>query len=316
MSFAQRQSQMAVKDLYPSRTEAEPFVLERADPVIHSPVDGPGPLTAGQRRSYQQDGFIVLEDVFSPAEVAALRAGAEELRVAPSRLDRETIVAEPGENGAVRSIFATHLQDKRFADLCADERLAGIARYLLNDDVYIHQARLNYKPAFKGREFYWHSDFETWHAEDGMPRMRALSMSVMLTDNHPQAGPTMFVPGSHRSFVSCVGATPDNNYRQSLRKQEIGVPDTENLKRLVAEGNIVAPAPRAGSVVIFECNVMHGSNGNITPLQRINAFFVFNAWSNRLIAPFAGTRPRPEFIAHRNVDTPLPVEADVATAPA
>src|SRR3546814_3200003 len=56
--------------------------------------------------------------------------------------------------------------------LAADERLAGVARFLLDDTVYIHQSRLNYKPGFQGKEFYWHSDFETWHVEDGMPRMR------------------------------------------------------------------------------------------------------------------------------------------------
>src|SRR5690606_26110470 len=68
---------------------------------------------------------------------------------------------------------------------------------------------------------------------------------------------------------------------------------------------ISAPAPKAGSVVVFDCNTMHGSNGNITPYGRSNAFVVFNAWSNRLVAPFGETRPRPEFIAHREVAEPI-----------
>src|SRR3546814_19751740 len=72
---------------------------------------------------------------------------------------------------------------------------------------YIHQSRLNYKPGFKGKEFYWHSDFETWHVEDGMPRMRALSMSVLLAENTPHNGPLMLIPGSHQSFLTCVGET-------------------------------------------------------------------------------------------------------------
>jgi len=56
---------------------------------------------------------------------------------------------------------------------------------------------------------------------------------------------------------------------------------------------------------VFDCNTMHGSNGNITPYGRSNAFIVFNAWSNRLVAPFGDTKPRPEFIAHREVDGPI-----------
>ena len=53
-----------------------------------------------------------------------------------------------------------------------------IAEQILGSQVYIHQSRVNLKPGFKGKEFYWHSDFETWHIEDGMPRMRALSCSI------------------------------------------------------------------------------------------------------------------------------------------
>ncbi|MFB2351798.1 phytanoyl-CoA dioxygenase family protein, partial [Priestia megaterium] len=73
--------------------------------------------------------------------------------------------------------------------LAADERLVAIANHILGDEVYLHQTRLNYKPGFDGKEFYWHSDFETWHTEDGMPRMRAISMSVQLVDNFAFNGP-------------------------------------------------------------------------------------------------------------------------------
>src|SRR3546814_15779732 len=90
-----------------------------------------------------------------------------------------TIVTEP-QSREIRSIFEIHAQSPVMARLAADARLADVARFLLGDEVYIHQSRLNYKPGFKGREFYWHSDFETWHVEERMPRMRALSMSVTI----------------------------------------------------------------------------------------------------------------------------------------
>ncbi len=295
------------EDPYPSRVAAEATMLPRLDPVVRRDPRYPAPLTEDRLAAYEHDGFMVLEDVFDATEVAALRRQADALRAAQATLEPGTVIREPGQAdaGAVRSVFAIHRQSDAFAALVADHRLAGLAAALLGDEVYIHQSRLNFKPAFHGKEFYWHSDFETWHTEDGMPRMRALSMSIMLDDNHPQAGPTMFVPGSHRRYVTCVGQTPEDHYKASLRKQEYGVPDHDSLRRLVDEGGIAAPAPRAGSVVVFDCNTMHGSNGNITPFGRSNAFVVFNAWSNRLVAPFGDTRPRPEFIAHREVDGPI-----------
>src|SRR5690606_41784674 len=103
-------------------------------------------------------------------------------------INRDTLILEP-DSEELRSIFAIHAQSLLFARLAADERLAGIARYLLGDEVYIHQSRLNYKPGFFGKEFYWHSDFETWHVEDGMPRMRWLSTPISLKQNTGDSAP-------------------------------------------------------------------------------------------------------------------------------
>src|SRR3546814_3582850 len=119
------------------------------------------------------------------------------------------------------------------ARLAADDRLAGVARFLLGDDVYVHQSRLNYKPGFVGKEFYWHSDFETWHVEDGMPQMRALSMSILLAPNTVLNGPLMIIPGSHRKYLTCVGETPEDHYRSSLKKQERSEEHTSELQSLM-----------------------------------------------------------------------------------
>ena len=292
------------EDIYTTRLATKPETIARRDRVVHASGQTNPPICPSLISDFERDGFIVLEDVFTPEEVARMRGTANEMRDYPDSLADETVVSERN-GGAVRSVFAIHRQTSDFDIVSRDKRLADVARYILGDEVYIHQSRLNYKPAFKGKEFYWHSDFETWHAEDGMPQMRALSMSVMLTDNHPQAGPVMFVPGSHETFVSCVGETPEDNYKASLKKQETGIPDAEIISNLVDDGGIVAPAPKAGSVVIFDCNTLHASNGNITPFERMNAFFVFNAWSNRLEKPFAAPSARPEHIAHRKVETPL-----------
>src|SRR3546814_10029993 len=64
-----------------------------------------------------------------------------------------TIVTEP-QSREIRSIFEIHAQSPVMARLAADARLADVARFLLDDEVYIHQSRPNHKPGFKGREFY------------------------------------------------------------------------------------------------------------------------------------------------------------------
>ena len=294
-------------DLYPSRSTPKPRFVERCDPVVYSEWSPGAPLTRDQVNAYERNGFLALEGLLRADEVELLLGESARLRADPAALEDETVISEPGA-GAVRSVFKIHRQNDVFARLACDARLAGIAQFLLGDDVYIHQSRLNYKPGFQGKEFYWHSDFETWHVEDGMPRMRALSMSVLLTENTPANGPTMFMPGSHKRYAACVGETPDDHYKQSLKKQEYGVPDEASLADLASSG-IEMPTGPAGTVVIFDCNVMHGSNSNITPMPRSNAFLVFNAVSNKLEAPFGPMTPRPEFIAARErTEAITPVE--------
>lgn len=285
-------------DCYPTRVADRPSITERLDPVIPGDVDGP--LDPELLASFEDDGFLVLPDVFGKDEVSAINAELDRLAVDRGIRELPQAIIEP-DSDALRSIFEVHALNDVFAHLVRDRRLVDVSRQLLSSDVYVHQSRVNMKPGFRGREFYWHSDFETWHAEDGMPRMRAVSCSISLTDNYPWNGPLLVLAGSHQWFVSCVGETPARHFEQSLRRQEYGVPDDESLAELTRRGRVEQVVGPAGSVVFFDCNVMHGSNGNITPYPRRNAFFVYNSVENALEAPFAAGEPRPSYIASRDV---------------
>jgi ectoine hydroxylase len=292
----------AVPDPYPSRSATACVALPRVDPVVWG--DGEGPLDAAALETYDTRGFLCVDGLLGGDEVATLRDELDRLRAAWAGGGDARVVIEPG-SGEVRSIFEVHALSERIARLFRDPRLLDTARQILGSEVYLHQTRINCKPGFRGREFYWHSDFETWHVEDGMPRMRALSCSISLTDNTAHNGPLMLIPGSHREFIACVGETPENHYRQSLRRQEYGVPEDGQLARLADRGGIESFTGRAGGVVFFDCNTMHGSNSNISPAPRANIFAVYNSVENVLTAPYCGLVPRPQFIANRRNFSPL-----------
>ncbi|MFC3608159.1 ectoine hydroxylase [Stutzerimonas tarimensis] len=294
-------------DLYPSRQQDQPSRQARIDPVVHRTDLENAPIAASRIERFERDGYLVVPSLFSAEEVAVFRAEMERILADPAVAESPKSILEP-DSGAVRSVFEIHKDNPLFARVARDQRTAGIARFILGGDLYIHQSRMNFKPGFTGREFYWHSDFETWHVEDGMPRMRCLSCSILLTDNETWNGPLMLVPGSHKQYIRCVGATPENHYEKSLRKQEFGVPDNASLTDLVARHGIDVATGPAGSVVFFDCNVLHGSNGNITPAARSNLFFVYNHMDNRLQAPFCEQPPRPAFVAERTDFTPLDIQ--------
>ncbi|HET7578067.1 MAG TPA: ectoine hydroxylase [Bacillales bacterium] len=289
-----------MQNLYPSRRSTEVEITRRKDPVIHS---GPGqkgdtPLTEEQLTSYEKNGYLFLKDFFPADELEKLQNEIQLIRDEYQTIDIPEVVREPTSD-EIRSVFAIHQKNDLFHKISSDRRLLDIVTHLLGSEVYVNQSRINYKPGFSGKEFYWHSDFETWHIEDGMPRMRAVSVSIALSDNYVYNGPLMLVPGSHQYFVSCIGETPEHHYKTSLKKQEFGVPDHLTMGWITKEYGIDIPTGPAGSVLLFECNTMHGSNGNITPFGRNNLFMVYNSVENRLVEPFSGDEPRPEFIAAR-----------------
>ncbi|UJQ93082.1 ectoine hydroxylase [Mariluticola halotolerans] len=296
-------------DDYPSRSSGTEQWLERKDPVFWGKWTPEAPLTRTEAESFAKKGYLVLKSLFTPQEVQALQAESARLRAPGAKLDKETLITEPGSDD-VRTIFQLEQQSALFNRLANHKRLAAIASFLLDDEVYIHQSRLNYKPGYAGKEFYWHSDFETWHAEDGMPRMRAISASVLLSDNDAMNGPLMLMPGSQDHFIACAGETPEDNHKSSLKKQEVGVPSEESLLKLAETFGIEYAAGDAGTVILFDCNTMHGSNGNITPFPRSNAFFVYNAMSNQLQAPFGAKKPRPAFLANRGEPKPVTLDPE------
>lgn len=285
-------------DLYPSRTATE-VTIPRKDPVVWSPQDAPGPITRSDLQSYEDNGFLAVEELITPEEVGVYRSELDRLVADPLIRADERAIVEP-KSEKVRSVFEIHKISEVFAGLVRDERLLGRARQILGSDVYVHQSRINVKPGFGASGFYWHSDFETWHAEDGLPRMRAVSVSIALTENYDTNGGLMIMPGSHRTYVGCNGVTPKDNYKRSLQMQDAGIPSDEVLTEFADRYGIKLFTGKAGSATWFDCNAMHGSGDNITPYPRSNVFIVFNSVDNAAEEPFAAPVRRPEFIGARD----------------
>lgn len=291
------------RDLYPTRVIGESVPQPRIDPTVWG--QAPGPLDGEQLNRYESNGYLVLDDLLSGQEVDLYRAELQRLSEDPVLRASERVILEP-ESDELRSVFEVEKVSQLFADLLQSSRLTDIARQVLDSDVYIHQSRVNYKPGFGGAPFHWHTDFETWHSEDGMPRPRAFSVSIALTENHPFNGPLMVMPGTHKTFVPTIGATPLDYHKESLQvaAPSVGSPDRKHLTRMADEHGIQQITGPAGSAVMFDSNLLHGSNGNLSPFARSNIFIVYNSVENTLEEPFSAPKPRPQHLSNREFPYP------------
>ena len=142
--------QTRIDDRYPTRQSPEPVWQDRTVPVLYPGDQSHPPLSAEQASQFERDGFLVLPRIYSAEEVEVFRKEVERLGADPTICASEKTIREPGSE-TVRSVFAIHRDNPLFSRVASDERVAGVARFLLGGDVYIHQSRLNFKPGFTGK---------------------------------------------------------------------------------------------------------------------------------------------------------------------
>ena len=251
-------------------------------------------LTKQQLAEFDAQGYLYLSECFCDAEIAVLRAEAEEIY----KSDRKEVWRE--SSGAPRTAFAAHRYNEAFALLGAHPRLLEPVEQLLGEKLYMHQFKLNAKAPFDGELWQWHQDYGTWARDDGMPEPRAMNIAVFLDEVMAINGPLMFIPKSHKHGVLEAG------HDLKTTSYPLWTLDNETIARLAEEGGIVAPTGKPGTVLMFHGNLVHASPPNITPYPRKIVYLTLCAVSNH-ITKFT----REEWIAHRDF-TPIEAVADDA----
>ena len=250
-------------------------------------------LTPEDLTGFQEDGYLFLPECFSPAEVGVLRAAAKEIYAS----DREEVWRE--SSGAPRTAFAAHTYDEAFKRLGAHPRLIDPVMQILEEEVYMHQFKVNAKAAFKGEVWQWHQDYGTWARDDGMPEPRAMNIAVFLEEVMAINGPLMLIPKSHQEGTLAAG------HDLETTSYPLWTLDEATVTRLADRGGIVAPTGPAGSVLMFHGNLVHASPPNITPYPRTIVYLTLCAVSNH-ITKFT----RAPWIAHRDFAPIAPLADD------
>lgn len=267
-----------MKDNYPTRKYDTGKFIPRLEAVSNT----------CEYPEYTRHGYLHIKNFFTEAEIKPL------LNAQASGL----VTKEPKLN-ATRSITGIHVNEP-FRSLAKNERLLSIVKDILGQSIYIHQSRINYKNSIGANGWYWHSDFETWHAQDGMPGMRCLTVMVPITSNTEINGPLMVIAGSHKKFYSCR-KEKTVSAQENFADQKEGVPDQEAMMNFFNEGQVKVIKCEPSDIVLFDCNIIHGSVQNMTPYPRTNLFFVYNTIENALQAPFSVDIPRPEEMGSRKL---------------
>ena len=245
-------------------------------------------LSDAQITEFHDRGYLFVPEVFNADEVAVLRGELDGI----FSQDRPENVREKSGR-AVRTTFAAHTFNDAYSRLGRHPRLIRPVMQLLDGPVYMHQYKINAKAAFDGDVWQWHQDYGTWARDDLMPEPRAMNIALFIDDVSEFNGPLMFVPGSHKRGKLEAG------HDVQTTSYPLWTLDNETVARLVEEGGMVAPTGKAGSVIMFHCNLVHCSPANLSPWDRTIVYLSLCHVDNH-IRQFK----RPEWIAHRDF-TPI-----------
>ena len=159
-------------------------------------------LSAEQIARYRRDGFIVVEGVLSPAEIADLRRVTDALVESARTVTAHTSVydLEPSHTPAdprVRRIKRPHQVDPVFDRTMRHPRIVAILRDLLGPAVRWDESKLNMKSPGYGAAVEWHQDWAFYpHTNDDL-----CAVGVMMDDCALENGPLLIIPGSHEGPV-------------------------------------------------------------------------------------------------------------------
>jgi ectoine hydroxylase len=253
-------------------------------------------LTKEQVSEYDEKGWIVLPQLFSKEEVSILESAAMDVLQRPGpEVAREL-------NGDPHVCWGMHLFDERFSALTRHPSLLLPVEQLMRNQVFVHQSRINIKQQ-NGSIVEWHQDFGTYHRVDGIPEARGIMIGIFLDDVSACNAPVLAVPGSHKEGVVSE-AVIDNTVADHDGAAKYRYDITEStMQRLVEKLGIESIQGPAGSVLLMNMTVVHGSSVNISPLRRLLLYLNVSAIDNR-----GESFVRPEYYAARDFAPLVPLD--------
>lgn len=241
-------------------------------------------LSDAERRSYEEQGYLVRRGVLSPSEVEHLRDATEELcrdlsaAAGPSRarvrvsqhyvfelngLKDIVLKWEPGDDDVVQGVEPFAHLHPTFIELAAHAGLVDPCADILDvPDVSLFTEKLNVKRAHVGGRYSLHQDIPYWRgvAEDPDALVTAW---VALDDATAANGALEVLPGSHR-----LGQVPGKESGLDFERNEIDETtfDTSSMVTVEVE---------AGGMVVFGPYLVHRSAPNNSDRDRRAVLYTY-----------------------------------------
>ncbi len=223
-----------------------------------------GVISDSDVQRYNEDGYLLVKGMLSPAEIELLGRTAREDRV----LDQHSYGKVDGEGGTVRLSLWNHPTDTIYGMVARSESIVGSAEKLLGGEVYHYHSKMIMKDAKVGGAWAWHQDYGYWY-QNGVLFPLLTSAFIAVDPATKENGCLQVIKGSHEL----------GRIEHVLTGEQAGA-DQERVNEILKRMELVHVEMAPGDTLYFHANTLHRSDQNTSDKPRWSMICCYNAARN------------------------------------
>jgi ectoine hydroxylase len=213
---------------------------------------------------YHDEGYVIVRELFDPAEIAILYRASKEDR----ELDLRSFGRADGEGGTVRLSLWNHPGDGIYGMFARCERMVRSCERLLGGEVYHYHSKMIMKDPHTGGAWTWHQDYGYWY-QNGILQPLLTSVSIAVDPATKENGCLQVIAGSHHC----------GRIDHVLSGDQAGA-DRERVDEILKRMPLIYCEMDAGDAIFFHSNLLHRSDQNKSDNPRWSMICCYNAARN------------------------------------
>lgn len=223
--------------------------------------------TPQQAAAYERDGYLIIRNFLSPAEIgklyaiatgdAVLRKHAFDLNDQSGKKTKLTLWYNPGDDA-----YGLLTRSKRIVD-SVDRLLDG------NAPVCHFHSKLMQKEPKVGGAWEWHQDYGYWYKNEFLFPDRMISVMIAITEATRENGCLQVIKGSHKL----------GRIEHGFAGEQVGA-SQHYVDLALKTMPLIFVELKPGDALFFHSNLLHRSEANLSDMARWSLISVYNRQDN------------------------------------
>ncbi|GAB4000285.1 phytanoyl-CoA dioxygenase family protein [Spirosoma daeguense] len=224
------------------------------------------PFTTDHLETYYRDGYVIVRNFFSKAEVELLYTVATGDNV----LSTKTYDRTDASGLKTKLALWYALDDSLYSKFARSARIVKAVEQILGGQAAHYHSKLMQKEPRTGGAWEWHQDYGYWYKNNGFLFPDMLSVLTALTPSTQQNGCLQMIRGSHRM----------GRVEHGFAGEQVGA-DMEKVTEALKVMPLDYLEMEPGDTAFFHCNTLHASAANLSDKPRWSIITAYNLVSNK-----------------------------------